>query len=96
MSKHTPGPWVFTTERGDNVIRGGGKTLMNDTQYYPYCPDDDADWHLIASAPDLLQALRGMCSVWASVCNSRGWEPDHISEYSNARAAIARAKGETA
>jgi hypothetical protein len=89
MNKHTPGPWVFTTERGDNVIRGGGKTLMNDTQYYPYCPDEDADWRLIAAAPDLLDALQSVVSAWET-------GKPYVNEMGAARAAIARATGETA
>ena len=43
---------------------------------------------------DLLAALRDMCGIWVSVCNSQGWEPDHMQQYTRARAAIARATKE--
>lgn len=44
-----------------------------------------------AVADTLLMALQSMCSVWVTVCHSQGWEPDHMSQYINARAAIAAA-----
>ena len=43
---------------------------------------------------DLLAALRDMCRIWVSVCNTQGWEPDHMQQYTRARAAIARATKE--
>jgi hypothetical protein len=55
---HTPGPWLF--EKGeDRHIRASGQpgSLMCDAQYYPWVPGSDADWHLIAAAPDMLVAL---------------------------------------
>jgi len=36
---------------------------MCDTHYYPWCPENDADWHLIAAAPDMLQKLEKI-TVW--------------------------------
>jgi hypothetical protein len=100
MSKHTPGPWVFTTERGDNYITGGGKTLMCDTQYYPWCPDDDADWRLIAAAPDLLEALEEMLEVhgvrWEHVRGDSSIPSSWVELSDKARAAIRNATGETA
>lgn len=45
------------------------------------------------AAPDLLRALQGMCSVWQTVCDSKGWSPEHVTQYADARAAIARATG---
>jgi hypothetical protein len=53
-----------------------------------------ADATLHAAAPDLLEVLQGMCSVWATVCNSKGWEPEHVTQYTDARKAIAKALGE--
>ena len=45
---------------------------------------------------ELIAALQSMCSVWVTVCNSKGWEPSHVSQYTDARAAIANATGEQA
>ena len=57
--QHTPGPWsldYLTTKGGRNKrgLRGGGKRICDITIY-----DDqaNADARLIASAPDLLEAL---------------------------------------
>lgn len=36
----------------------------------------------------LLAALNGMCSVWQTVCNSKGWEPGHVVQFTKAQAAI--------
>ena len=61
---HTPGSWKFVSDgEGKNRIRhiiAGLKdySLMCDERYYPWCPDSDDDWRLIAAAPDLLAALK--------------------------------------
>ena len=59
MSKHTKGPWLFKRdEYGDRAIKADGKSIMCDTSYYPWCPNADADWHLIALSPEMLDALK--------------------------------------
>lgn len=57
QSEHTKGPWEF---RKDDcwTIFADGSSIMGDIQYYPWVPDNEADWHLIAAAPQLLAALR--------------------------------------
>jgi hypothetical protein len=59
MSAHTPGPWTIRREDGDRYLESPGHfgALMCDTQYYPWTPDSDEDWNLIAAAPELLEAL---------------------------------------
>jgi hypothetical protein len=90
MSKHTPGPWELTTEEGGmgdcRVIRANGEPLMCDTQYYPWCPESDADWRLIAAAPDLLEALKAVTTAGDVVA--------YGAALHDARAAIAKATGE--
>lgn len=51
--KHTPGPWDVTTSRDvfSAVIASGRATICMDVE-------NDADAALIASAPDLLAALK--------------------------------------
>lgn len=86
MTKHTPGPWlrdghnlVYTLENGVNEMtvqihhRNGGT-------------DDDA--HLIAAAPDLLEALE------AAIRDHEDFEDGRLSGNTVAtiRAAIAKAK----
>jgi len=34
-------------------------------------------------------ALLDMANLWVSVCNPRGWEPEHVVQYTAARAALA-------
>lgn len=90
---HTPGPWI--TNGYSSPISG---TI---TVYHkPFGLGDVAEVHdindarLIATAPELLQALEQMAEMWVSVCNSRGWEPEHMARYVKARAAIKKARGE--
>lgn len=56
----TPGPWRYEQNaRGDRSIRSAdGSVIFCDTQYYPWCSDNEADWPLVAAAPDLLAALK--------------------------------------
>lgn len=68
ISKHTPGPWQFVTEERERKIIADGQEIMCDMHYYPWCPDNDADWRLIAAAPDLLtvlQELQESASYWS-------------------------------
>jgi hypothetical protein len=68
VMQHTPGPWALVVEDGDMKIvappqeprLATRETLMCDTQYYPWCPSNEADWKLIAAAPELLHALRAV------------------------------------
>jgi hypothetical protein len=90
VSAHTSGPWHFIVENGDKKIvapnRDGlasHETLMCDTNYYPWCPSEDADWHLIAAAPEMLKALE-------LVRMSNGWR--YMSPESQAVIVAATAK----
>ena len=84
MSEHTPGPWEV---QGDLVVRPDGYSVAEcqaqevDGQYY-------ANARLIAAAPDLLEAL-GQC---LEVMDE--YHVNHDPAFSNATAAIAKAKGE--
>ena len=83
-AQHTPGPWVVKVTAGEtfirssdgaNVSRVGAATNMR------------ANARLIAAAPDLLAALKAVCSHGTR-------EPQQISsDWDAARAAIARAEG---
>lgn len=98
MSKHTKGPWEFCEDDcGDWRIYADGRAIMGDAQNYPWVPESDADWHLIAAAPDLLEALRGMIEMYVPFINSGdagNWDPETEPEVIAARAAIAKATGE--
>ena len=101
MSKHTPGPWVVVGSRTKYVearlvgslmqeVAACGPTLADEG----YGQQQEANARLIAAAPDLLEALRGMFAMWRSVCRAQGWEPEHLAEAVRAQAAIAKATGE--
>lgn len=56
-----------------------------------------ADANLIAAAPDLLEALNGMISMYCELINSGDagyWNPEEVPEVIAARAAIAKALNE--
>jgi hypothetical protein len=85
----TPGPWKFYRDAsGDRHIASEtkpGLSLMCDTTYYPWCPDSDADWQLIAAAPELLAVAQMV------VQNYDDGEGDEQSVARAARAAIRKA-----
>lgn len=62
-TKHTPGPW-HTGGKGDSIIYADclGYTVANATTYHKHIDGDTmkANAHLIAAAPDLLEALKGL------------------------------------
>lgn len=98
MNKHTPGPWrmhrhhkpisnqwifqVVTDEEYGEIVAG---TCTN-----PQRPEDvrEADAHLIAAAPDLLEALENCVDLIELISPIEG------DEIRRARAAIAKARGE--
>ena len=58
--KHTPGPWKATEEKIEWQITGDGLHVaeIRKAMYYkPYQKQKRANVHLIAAAPDMLQAL---------------------------------------
>lgn len=93
MSKHTPGPWIW--DNNFNGLYGAGP----DNEVLSYAgyegmwltdsPSREANARLIASAPDLLEALSEVVEFWDSIVPT-----DCINEMPiKARAAIAKASG---
>lgn len=99
MSKHTPGPWriefvkdVSSGSVGSHIIR-----LGNEWEYLAFhksgsTPDvEKANAHLIAAAPEMLEALENLLQFVDSI-------PDITNEHSKmkaARDAIKKARGES-
>jgi len=87
-TKHTPGPWRYNGKT--DVYNANGATICELYKGYQSIPECRANAHLIAAAPDLLEAMEGLLA----------WEPrqkDHAERlaWEDALAAIAKAKGET-
>ena len=83
--KHTPGPW--------SLIFINGKPLVSDIcliySHEKFAEYADGNAHLIAAAPDLLDALQGMVAGYGHDFHTGSVALD------KAIAAIAKAKGET-
>jgi len=61
MSKHTPGPWKVRIEKSKDGFPNYKITSCDKTEVYAACNSvgysTTANAHLIAAAPDLLEAL---------------------------------------
>ena len=95
--KHTPGPWaerngrIFQTDREELTIANVARAFDGD-----YSP---ANARLIASAPDLLSALKGLQEIVKAALDSGVWvvdgscDPD--AQMIRAEKAIEKATGVT-
>lgn len=47
----TPGEWRYIVDDGDRKLTAAGASgaFMRDTTYYPWCPDNEGDWKLMAA-----------------------------------------------
>lgn len=102
MSKHTPGPWKIREQAGCLVVYASisaGESSVCELRYL-WTPQQKANARLIASAPELLEALRQCITEEGATClvhegakglRFRKMRLDAISEI--ARAAIAKAEG---
>ena len=59
-AKHTPGPWIVDT---DYIIQDGGTSDENTIAIVGDQEEWKANAHLIAAAPDLLEALEDCCVI---------------------------------
>jgi hypothetical protein len=101
-AKHTPGPWRivrtsdYTSDPEDTDIQSieganGDSVYFTDSGYYR---PREADARLIAAAPDLLEALRGVLDHFDPYATP-GYE-ENEQAYEAARDAIRKATGEDA
>jgi len=96
MSAHTPGPWVAkkATVRGEvnewYVTEGEGVAVIASCVTDIAGEPSEANARLIAAAPELLEALEGLCGL-------AELRPGHLQDYkaavAAARNAITKAKG---
>lgn len=86
-AKHTPGPW---DENNGRVFRGNSGSICILTDQHSFV-EYRANARLIAAAPELLEALQSIIEI-----GKRNTEnPKYDGYYDAARAAIAKATGET-
>ena len=109
MSEHTPGPWkarpggaeVITAYAPEGVRAHGygcGNDFiadLNDGEYHEYYDraEQEANARLIAAAPELLEALEELADLVDDLVDGI-YRPDSFTTQP-ARAAIAKAKGES-
>lgn len=90
MSKHTPGPWVSIRYLDSRFYELGSNEFHARLAFTHGEGDtDEANMRLIAAAPDLLEALENL----ADYIDERAGD-NECRPLENARAAIAKAKGE--
>ena len=94
MSKHTPGPWRVVDSWNDHMVEGqNGEEIIWQDGPHNTPTINEANARLIAAAPDLLEALEDLILLAQAVMHENGgYMVD--DELSDARAAIAKAKGE--
>ena len=93
-NKHTPGPWMVGPS-GKTIFGGEDELLLASCELTPFTPTTKrANARLIAVAPELLEALEEMVKMYEDVVDcSDLLEPDS-EPTADAKAAIAKAKGE--
>ena len=93
MSKHTPGPWEIKRHfdscyryisAPEHIALAQVVWCVEEEERSPVC---EANAHLIAAAPELLEALENLLKVY----EGEGGAQHHAGDM--ARAAIAKAKG---
>ena len=95
MKKHTNGPWLITTIDGDDCLMvggGDGSDVVADIRTDRPEDEVEANAHLIASAPEMLEALRALIEYHEEV-------PEGgllLYEAKKVRQAIAHAEGREA
>lgn len=84
MSAHTPGSWkpVYMGLGQWSIVGAGSVVAMPS-----FHAEQESLAHLLAAAPDLLEALQAMVNTWDAYMTS----PAGYPAYGKARAAIAKA-----
>lgn len=96
QQKHTPGPWYFDSEYIWSVPakRYVANPQTEDMEKRPW-PECEANAHLIAAAPELLDAIKEYMSQFGQALEAHGipFDPSQSAADAKARAAIAKAEG---
>lgn len=103
MSRHTKGPWHVGAGNGTgSIFADNGRMRMEEggTTLYPICKvqtgfnmdEDAANARLIAAAPELLDSLLGVLTLWEDLY-ARQADPGEEELWRAAKNAIAKAVG---
>src|SRR5690242_18485304 len=100
--RHTPGPWLYDASNGDvflNDFEGAQVSPRIATVNLDNCASieqTNADGHIIAAAPDLLEALEAITNRldFKNSDEAKHYSSDDSFWLDNARAAIAKARGQ--
>lgn len=96
-TQHNPGPWRIAPELADTILcSGSGGYRISDMADDPLHPIRPADVRLMAAAPEMLAALEALTECpWLQVDDYEyQMGEDSLAALKQARAAIAKAKGE--
>ncbi len=111
MNDHTPGPWHSIKQHTFVEGSSGSTAVSTDmghhvaevvADHYGTAMPDAANAHLIAAAPDMLEALRAATRLTDYIRQHKGWlDEEHLDEWagevgSTLAAAIATATEEDA
>jgi hypothetical protein len=91
MSKHTPGPWRLWGSADPSQVISAADCFVAQT----VGGNDKANARLIAAAPELLEALQDLFGADMEFHLMGDGKEDQIAAIAKARAAIAKATGET-
>lgn len=92
--EHTPGPWKLDSGRriitpSGTFFLAYGKDKHGNAEFRDFC-ELDRNAHLVAAAPELLEALGNLLSYAEDAASDADERPGCINQ---ARAAIAKARG---
>ena len=101
MSKHTLGPWKYDTFEGNNedaftwdvILDPDGNQILHSCRdkYDDIIALNDADWELIAAAPQMLDVLKKLVVMSCQLPNA--WTDEEEKLWQLAEAAVRKAKG---
>lgn len=104
-AKHTPGPWICDNREAPDPIkittpwrlqnRKIPIALVDADWSYPLGEEQEANARLIAAAPDLLEALKGLSFAAQTSGGTAGRDEHLVEAIGIAERAIAKATGDT-
>lgn len=100
----TPGPWELCYLGDHSDFDGNSRVVIGDgirlaVVHTDGRPEAEANARLIASAPDLAEALDQLLDLYVSLAvsgDAGSWDAEKEAEVKDARAALAKARGESA